>query len=147
VWRAKRPRIERAGPLASPQIEQARRAGVVFVQSPGGGEIPLRSLSDAQLPIALATDGAPSVLAVLAWATAAANPERVSREQAVTAFTAGGAFAEFTDRDKGRLAPGALADLAVFAEDLLTIPVERLGETRAALTMIGGRVVHDVSRP
>ena len=46
--------------------------------------------------------------------------------------------------DLGRLAPGMLADVAVFSRDLLTAsPDDILRDTRCDLTILGGRVVFD----
>ena len=49
----------------------------------------------------------------------------------------------FEDDIKGSLTPGKLADIAVLDRDILTAPEDDLAGTRAALTLIGGRVVVD----
>lgn len=41
-------------------------------------------------------------------------PEALTREQAVIAYTAGSAYAEMAEKQKGTLVPGMLADLAVW---------------------------------
>ena len=64
-------------------------------------------------------------------------------EQAVRAFTLGSAYAERRDRDKGRLVPGMLADLAVLSQDIFTIPPPELPKTVSVLTLVGGRPVYD----
>ena len=58
------------------------------------------------------------------------------------AYTSGSAFAEFTEEEKGRLAPGYLADLAVLSQDALdeALPAQALPGTSSLLTMIGGKV-------
>ena len=68
--------------------------------------------------------------------------EALSRAEAVTAYTRGSAFAEFTEKEKGHLSPGALADLAVLSKDYLTVPVGEIGDTESLLTMLGGKVVY-----
>jgi predicted amidohydrolase YtcJ len=70
-------------------------------------------------------------------------PEALSREQVVAAYTAGSAYAEFAERDKGRLAAGMLADIAVLTQDIFTVEVERLPATLSALTIVNGRIVRN----
>ena len=72
-----------------------------------------------------------------------ARPEEaLSREEAVRAYTLGGAHAEGSEDRKGRLVPGAAADLAVLSQDVFEVPVERLPRTRSVLTLVDGEVVH-----
>jgi len=67
--------------------------------------------------------------------------ERITLEEALAAYTSGSAHAEFTEREKGRLAPGYLADLVVLSEDPWSIPAERLPEVESVMTIVGGRIV------
>jgi hypothetical protein len=69
--------------------------------------------------------------------------EAITREQAVIAYTRGSAYAEFTDKDKGTLEPGKLADLAVLSQDIFQIPLQDLPKTESVLTLVGGKVVYD----
>ncbi len=69
--------------------------------------------------------------------------EGITREQAVQAYTRGSAFAEFAEQDKGTLAPGKLADLAVLSQDIFKVPPYALPKTHSVLTLVGGRIVHD----
>ena len=68
--------------------------------------------------------------------------ERLTRVQALGALTAGGAFVTFAERERGRLAPGFAADLAVLEHDPLTAPLDALVGQTARLTMVGGEIVH-----
>lgn len=68
--------------------------------------------------------------------------QRQTLEQALSAYTIDGAFAEFTETRKGRLVPGMLADIAVLDRDLATVAPGQLGEVGAAATICGGRVTH-----
>ena len=106
---------------------------------------PLKSLLDAGIPIALGSDGPmnPFVNIMLA-ASHPANPkEALTREEAVAAYTAGAAFAEFKERDKGQITVGYLADLAVLNADVFTAPVAEMEKIRSVMTILGGRIVHD----
>ena len=70
-------------------------------------------------------------------------PEAITREQAVAAYTSGSAFTEFAERDKGRIAAGMLADIAVLTQDIFTVEVNRLPATGSTLTIVNGRIVRD----
>ncbi|MBL8587915.1 MAG: amidohydrolase [Methylobacteriaceae bacterium] len=68
----------------------------------------------------------------------------VTIDEALQAYTEFGAFSQKQEAIKGRLAPGLLADVAVFSRDLLTAtPHDILTDTRCDLTILGGRVVYD----
>ncbi len=70
--------------------------------------------------------------------------ERLSREEALQAYTEYGAYSQKAEAVKGRLVPGQWADIAVFDNDLLTAdPQTILSGTRCLLTLLAGRVVHD----
>ncbi len=72
--------------------------------------------------------------------------QKITVEEAVRAYTAGSAFAEFTEADKGTLAPGALADVVILSEDAFTIAPERIRDVKVRTTIVGGRVVFDAPR-
>jgi len=61
----------------------------------------------------------------------------------VAAYTTGAAFAEFKEKEKGQLAPGMLADLAVLSADVFTAPPSDMEGIKSVLTMLGGRIVHE----
>ena len=144
VWTKKRPRLEHPGMAAVALAPRLTVTGMVVVQRPEG-IVPLRSLVDEGVTLALGSGGGARPFEVLAWATA---PERggeaLTMEQAVSAFTRGSAAAQLADREKGHLTVGALADLAVLSVDPFLASRQDLGRARSILTIIGGRVVHDV---
>lgn len=142
VWRAKRPRVEGPIEISPDHATRLMRLGAVVVQAPGGMSS-LRSLMDAGVRTALSA-GTTSPFAAMQWAvTHPAESERVSRERAVQLMTSAAAYAEFAEREKGRIAIGALADLAVLNADLLTVPDDRLPAIVSELTLIGGQPAHD----
>ena len=162
VWRAKRPRIEHGDLLSADLIARVKALGIVVVQNPlhfmrtdvlaarlGSQRMaalqPMKSLLDRGIPLAIGADGPMNpFLNIMAAVTHPANPkEGLTREQAVTAYTAGSAFAEFQEQQKGQLAPGMLADLAVLSGDLFTVPLPQLPSLQSVWTMVGGKVVHD----
>lgn len=69
--------------------------------------------------------------------------EGITREQAVEAYTRGSAFAEFAEQEKGTLAPGKLADLAVLSQHIFQVAPPELPKTVSLLTLVGGKIVHD----
>jgi predicted amidohydrolase YtcJ len=72
------------------------------------------------------------------------RPEQsLTREEAVRAFTLGSAYAAFDEKDAGTIEVGKRADLSVFDRDVLAIPPRDILETRAAMTIVRGRVVYD----
>jgi predicted amidohydrolase YtcJ len=68
--------------------------------------------------------------------------QKMTREEALASYTRAAAYAGFEERIKGTLAVGKLADVVVLSQDLLTVPDERLGETRVDYTIVGGRVAY-----
>ncbi len=70
------------------------------------------------------------------------NPaNRFSREEAVGMFTTEAAKASFEEHDKGRIRPGALADLVVLSADPLTAPDAELKDIEVRRTIVGGDTV------
>ncbi len=164
AWRPLRVRIEHGDGLASDLLPVVRQLGVVVVENPThfafepgmierrfgvrpAGFQSLRSLLDAGIPLALASDGPRNPFLNIMFATTHPNhpAEAITREQAVIAYTRGSAYAEFAEGQKGTLAPGMLADLAVLSQDIFTVPAASLPATRAVLTMVGGTIVYDSS--
>lgn len=162
VWRRLRVRIEHGDWLAGDLLPVARRLGVVLVQNPTHfafdtamlrqrfGRVPAdfqqsRSVVEAGIPVAIGSDGPRNPFLNLMFAVAhPTHPgESLTREQAVTAYTLGSAYAEFAERDKGTLAPGKLADLAVLSQDIFAVMPHALPATVSVLTLVGGEVVHD----
>jgi predicted amidohydrolase YtcJ len=164
-WPRRRVRIEHGDELRAEFFARAKRLGIVLVQNPfhlapfpgmdigflrdafpEGPAQPLRSVVQAGIPIALGTDGPDDPwLSILYASTHPNNPaEALSREEAVTAFTRGAAYAEFAEKDKGTLAPGKLADFLVLSKDIFTVPAAEIPSVRVELTVIGGQVVFGV---
>ena len=74
--------------------------------------------------------------------TPIAPREAVSREEALRAYTAAGAWLTREEGRKGRLAPGYLADIAVLDRDYFACPGEEIKEIREELTIVDGRVAY-----
>ncbi len=68
--------------------------------------------------------------------------ERVDVYSAIDAYTAGSAWAEFRENDKGRLKPGFVADLTVLDTDIFTCDPMKIRDILPLMTMTGGKVVY-----
>jgi predicted amidohydrolase YtcJ len=68
--------------------------------------------------------------------------QKVTVEEAVRAYTATAAYAEFGEREKGTLEPGKLADMIVMSQDIFRIAPDDIPKTQVVSTIVGGRVVH-----
>ena len=112
---------------------------------------PLRSLLDAGVPVALATDNVPVSLWPCIWqavervdrdtGSVIAPSQRISREEALRCATVGGAYLCMDETERGTIEPGKLADLLVLDEDPLTMDASRLKDVVPAMTIAGGKVV------
>lgn len=69
--------------------------------------------------------------------------ERISVEEAVRAYTVNSAYASFAEKRRGKLAPGMLADVTIFDQDLREMCPDNLTEAHSDFTIIGGEVVWD----
>jgi predicted amidohydrolase YtcJ len=68
--------------------------------------------------------------------------QKLTVEDALVAYTRGGAFASFEEKEKGRIAPGLLADLTFIDKDLRTIPPAEIRTAKVTRTIVGGKTVH-----
>ena len=69
--------------------------------------------------------------------------EKMTLEQAIYAYTLGGAFALNEENLRGSIEPGKLADLALLSQNIFEIPANKIKETCPLLTIVGGRIMYD----
>jgi len=67
--------------------------------------------------------------------------QNITVEEALAAYTVGAAYASYREHELGTLQVGKLADVVILSQDLFEIPLERISETRADVTIVGGRRV------
>jgi predicted amidohydrolase YtcJ len=67
---------------------------------------------------------------------------KLTRAQALYAYTQGSAYAEFAEKRKGTLAPGFEADYVVLDRNLLTCPAAEILKTKVLETVVGGKAVY-----
>jgi cytosine/adenosine deaminase-related metal-dependent hydrolase len=125
-------RAMRASVAHCPLSNRAHRHGV----------LPLEMIRDAGVAIGLGTDSVVSVGELDLWAEAAAAGLR--GDAALRALTIEGARALDWETEIGSLEVGKAADLAVFPSTILHQP--RPSST-ALLTVVSGRIVHQISAP
>ncbi len=68
--------------------------------------------------------------------------QRMSRDEALKAYTWSGAYAAFEENVKGSLVPGKLADITILSRDILTIPEDEIPKTEVLYTIVGGKVLY-----
>ncbi|MDR2050378.1 MAG: amidohydrolase [Deltaproteobacteria bacterium] len=62
-----------------------------------------------------------------------------TREEALKSYTSWAAWSEFSERRKGTLSSGKLADFAVLDQDLFTCSEDALKDIRVVMTVLGGQ--------
>lgn len=70
--------------------------------------------------------------------------QRISLQEALDAYTYGGAYSSFEERIKGKLQPGYLADFAVLSQNIFEVDPARIAATKVLLTVMDGRVVYEM---
>lgn len=146
-WKQKRVRIEHncVGDITPAQRKDLKDMGILLMHTSWycmAG--PLRSLVEDGVLFGIAPDGTTNpFLEIMLMTSTATNPkENLTVEQAVIAYTRTNAYAEFKEKEKGMLAKGMLADLAVLSQDIFTIPAQQLPATHSVLTIIDGKIVY-----
>ena len=69
--------------------------------------------------------------------------QRITMDQAIAAYTTGAAFAEFEEKEKGKLVPGMLADFVVLDRDVTAAAPEKVLATKVLRTVVGGKTVYE----
>jgi predicted amidohydrolase YtcJ len=159
------PRFATLGVIASMQpyhaIDDGRWADKVIGAERAKTTYAFRSLRDAGATLAFGSDwfvAPPTPLegiyaAVTRRTLDDRNPagwvpeQKVSVEDALRAYTRGGAYASFDEKEKGALVAGALADFAIIDRDLTQVAPEQIRDAHVALTAVGGRVVYERKAP
>jgi predicted amidohydrolase YtcJ len=153
--------LERTKALGGGIAVQDRMAfqGEHFIARYGAGAAahspPIRRMLQMEIPVGAGTD-ATRVASYNPWVAlywlvtgkslggTALYPwsNRMSREEALRLYTAGSAWFSGEDQDKGTLAVGKLADLAVLSGDYFSVPEEEIKHLESVLTVVDGKVVH-----
>jgi predicted amidohydrolase YtcJ len=68
--------------------------------------------------------------------------QRMTRDQALRAYTLNGAYAAFEEKTRGSLTPGKLADIVVLSADITSVPENQIRQAEVLYTIVGGKVVY-----
>lgn len=118
-----------------------------------GYTTPVRAYLDAGIPTSGGTDSPvipyPPLWVIYHFVTrntitggVMGEDQAISREEAIRLVTQDVAWTSFEEDVKGTIQPGRLADLVVLAEDIMTVPEERIETMEVVMTMVGGEVVY-----
>ena len=70
--------------------------------------------------------------------------QKLTRQEALRAYTLDAAYAAFEEEIKGSLTPGKWADFVVLDQDIMTVDEADLLQTRVLRTVVGGKTVFDI---
>jgi predicted amidohydrolase YtcJ len=68
--------------------------------------------------------------------------DKLTRGQALFAYTRGSAYAEFAEKHKGKLVPGFDADFVVLDRDVFKVQPSSILDTRVRQTWVAGQQVY-----
>jgi predicted amidohydrolase YtcJ len=68
--------------------------------------------------------------------------QKMTREEALRAFTIWAAYGAFQEQEKGTIEIGKLADLTVLSKDIMTIDPKQILDTPVEMTMVNGKIVY-----
>jgi predicted amidohydrolase YtcJ len=150
-------RVRALGAIVAPQYGFLHRLGDSFAEAVGPSRAqrlyPGCSLRDAGIVIAGSSDHPIGPLSPFLGMATAVNrttsagfvinkAEALSAQAALAAYAEGGAFAMGHEQRRGRIAVGALADLAVLDRDILAGESGEIADARARLTLVQGDVAY-----
>ena len=115
--------------------------------------IPIRKTIDAGVLVGGGTDG--PVVPVdpflsMWWMTtrqvlkgyALGKEHAITPKEALTLYTINNARIMGVEKERGSIEAGKLADLAVLSQNILDVPPDAIRDTRAFMTVVGGKVVY-----
>jgi hypothetical protein len=169
-WEGHRHRIEHGGYLGKSQLDRMKWLGVLTSESIGfcypigdshlwalgedrmHGYYPMRSLKEYGIVAGGNSDNFGDNWAVTGiygcvtrrtmGGQVLAEEQAISVMDAIRVYTINGAYLEGTEKEKGSLEPGKLADMVVLDRDILTIDPQEIIDTKALMTVVGGEVVY-----
>ena len=112
---------------------------------------PLRSPMDHGIKVAISSDILPIGPMVGIYAavtrkgmtgTVYGADEAITREEAIRAYTATGAYLNFEEDIKGSIEPGKFADMIVLSDDILSVTDEQIMDIRVLGTYVDGKLVY-----
>lgn len=165
-----RHRVEHGGYLEKSQLERMKRLGVLASESIGfcypigdshlwalgeermGGYYPMRSLKEYGIIAGGNSDGFGDNWAITgihgcvtrktSGGRILAEKQAISVMDAIRVYTINGAYLEGTEKEKGSLELGKLADMVILDRDILSVDPKEIIDTKVLMTIVGGEVVY-----
>jgi len=152
------PRFGKLGVIASMQAVHCTSDGPWVIKRLGAkraeeGAYMWRSLIDSGATVCNGTDAPVEAVDTLPGFYAAVTrkmkngeaffpAQKMTREEALRAYTINGAYAAFEETIKGSLSVGKLADVTVFTRDIMTCPEDEILSAEIAMTIVGGKILY-----
>lgn len=73
--------------------------------------------------------------------------QRLTREEALRAYTLNGAYAAFQEKDLGSISVGKLADITVLSKDIMRVPEDEILTAEVVYTILGGQIKYQRPTP
>lgn len=147
--RDRRSRIEHAYGFSRDRIDELDRNDIIASIQPElfSGPQPVKKMLKKKARVAFGSDASIAefnpLLGIFRSVTLGDEEERISVAEAVRLYTAGSAFAEFQENEKGTIEKGKYADLVILSENIFDIPAVQILQTEVEMTLVGGRIVFD----
>lgn len=149
--RDRRFRIEHAQELSDEDAPRVVRSGVIasmqpwlfYAGTPGWTSYKHKRNLGSGMRIAFGSDASITDFDPLAGIYAATSANGgISIEEAVRAYTAGSAYAEFQEKVKGRIERGMLADFVILDRDFFVSKPEQIRDAKVVATFVDGKQVY-----
>ncbi len=155
------PRFGKLGVIASAQpyhaIDDGRWAERIIGHERAKSTYPFRTLLDTHARLAFGSDwdvAPPTPIegiyaAVTRRTLDDKNPDgwipeqKITVDEALSAYTRDGAYAMFAEKDIGTLSVGKLADFVLIDKDLFKIPPPEIRDAKVLMTVVGGTIVYE----
>lgn len=106
--------------------------------------IPIKSFTDAGVRLTLSSDWNVSTLNPFVGIQNAVtrNPQNISLEEAIKAYTINAAYTMRQEASVGSLEKGKLADFIVLNQDIFSIPKSQISQTKVVRTIFNGEEIY-----
>ncbi len=111
---------------------------------------PMKTWFDENVHVAAGSDVIPYEPLLSIWSMATRKTqlgipvgiqEAISVADAIKAYTQGGAYLSHTEKERGSISVGKLADLTILSQNILECPKEEIVDTSVQAVFVGGKLV------
>lgn len=146
-------RIEHAYNFRPPDLRRFANSKIIPSLQPHlfDGNEPYRMFLNSGANLAFGSDASITDFNPLLGIHAAVNTsnqlngvkQSMTVNEAVYAYTAGSAYAEFQENIKGTVSVGKLADLVMLTDDIFVIPAAQIKNSKVLTTIVDGKIVFE----